>query len=82
MNNQLLYKNDLKCLDEYIPKLVNFDVFVSYRRVDGRDHARNIQLGLQQRGSSLNVFFDYESIREGKFNLQIIDAIYSSKCLS
>lgn len=66
-------------LDEYTPQQVNFDVFVSYRRLDGRDHARSIQLGLQQRGSFLNVFFDYESIREGKFNLQIIDAIYSCK---
>lgn len=65
-------------IDTYVPKRVNFDIFISYRRVDGREYARNIQLGLQQRGSTFNAFFDYESIRDGKFNLQIIDAIYSS----
>ena len=65
-------------IDNYIPKKVNFDIFISYRRADGREYARNIQLGLQQRGSSFNVFFDYESVRNGKFNLQIFDAIYSS----
>ena len=66
-------------MEDYTPKRVNFDVFISYRRIDGRDHARNIQLGLQQRGSSFNVFFDYHSMRDGKFNRQILDAIYSCK---
>lgn len=79
MENNILKNQGVLHIDEYSPKKVNFDVFVSYRRVDGRDHARSIQLGLQQRGSSLNVFFDYESMRDGKFNLQIIDAIYSCK---
>lgn len=68
----------MNVLDNYTPKQVNFDIFISYRRADGRDYARNIQLGLQQRGSTFNAFFDYESVRAGKFNLQIIDAIYSS----
>lgn len=65
-------------IDNYVPQKVNFDIFISYRRADGREYARNIQLGLQQRGSTFNVFFDYESVRAGKFNLQILDAIYSS----
>ena len=67
--------NNLIEIDNYVPQKVNFDIFISYRRADGREYARNIQLGLQQRGSSFNVFFDYESVRAGKFNLQIIDAI-------
>lgn len=79
MEKEINKKQEVQSIEEYVPKKVNFDVFVSYRRVDGRDHARSIQLGLQQRGSSLNVFFDYESMREGKFNLQILDAIYSCK---
>jgi len=70
--------NNLSHIDDYIPKKVNFDIFISYRRTDGREYARNIQLGMQQRGSSFNVFFDYDSMRDGRFNLQIIDAIYSS----
>lgn len=70
--------NNIMEIDNYVPQKVNFDIFISYRRADGREYARNIQLGLQQRGSSFNVFFDYESVRAGKFNLQIIDAIYSS----
>ena len=79
MEKEIEKKQEVQIIEEYVPQKVNFDVFVSYRRVDGRDHARSIQLGLQQRGSSLNVFFDYESMREGKFNLQILDAIYSCK---
>lgn len=79
MEKEIEKNQEVQIIEEYVPKKVNFDVFVSYRRVDGRDHARTIQLGLQQRGSSLNVYFDYESTREGKFNLQILDAIYSCK---
>lgn len=79
MEKEIEKKQEVQIIEEYVPKKVNFDVFVSYRRVDGRDHARNIQLGLQQRGSTFNVFFDYASLRDGKFNLQILDAIYSCK---
>lgn len=54
------------------------DVFISYRKSTGREYARNIQQALENRGCG-NVFFDYDSLREGKFNEKIIDAINESK---
>lgn len=54
------------------------DVFISYRKSTGREYARNIQQALENRGCG-NVFFDYESLREGKFNEKIINAINESK---
>lgn len=54
------------------------DIFISYRRVDGRDIARTIQLALGKEGFE-NVFFDYTSMREGMFNEQIITAINNCK---
>lgn len=54
------------------------DVFISYRRVDGRDIARTIQLAIQKRGFE-NVFFDYSSMRNGAFNTQIYTAIENCK---
>ena len=54
------------------------DVFISYRKSTGREYARNIQQALENRGCG-NVFFDYESLRDGKFNEKIIDAINESK---
>lgn len=63
-------------LDIYRPDIVEFDIFISYRRIDGREHARNIQLALQAHGYK-HIFFDYESIQKGEFNKRIIDAIYS-----
>ena len=65
-------------LDEYTPKNDNTDIFISYRRIDGRDVARTIEQALQG-ANYKNVFFDYTSIQDGKFNLKIIDAIYSCK---
>ena len=50
------------------------DIFISYRRVDGRDVARTVQQALLAKGYD-NIFFDYSSLRDGKFNEQIIDAI-------
>ena len=52
--NELIH--NLIEIDNYVPQKVNFDIFISYRRADGREYARNIQLGLQQRGSTFNVF--------------------------
>ena len=63
-------------IDSYIPKQTEFDIFISYRRIDGRDHARNIQLALKGHGYK-HIFFDYDSIQKGEFNKRIIDAIYS-----
>ena len=42
-----------------------FDVFISYRRETGADDARLLQQALKARG--YNVFFDYDSLRDGKF---------------
>ncbi len=63
---------------DYIPNKINVDVFISYRRLDGRDYARNIMQGLRIMGYP-NIFFDYHSLDDGVFNTQIIDAIYSCK---
>ena len=49
------------------------DIFISYRRVTGRDMARTLQLDLERRGYS--VFFDYDSVRDGEFNKKIFLAI-------
>ena len=54
------------------------DIFISYRRVDGREHARTIQLALGREGYQ-NVFFDYDSMRDGMFNDQILTAISHCK---
>lgn len=54
------------------------DIFISYRRIDGRDVARTIQLALGKEGFE-NVFFDYNSMREGMFNKQILTAINHCK---
>ncbi len=53
---------------------VKCDVFISYRRVDGRDVARTVQQALLARGYK-DIFFDYTSLRDGLFNEQIIEAI-------
>ncbi len=54
------------------------DIFISYRRVDGREHARTIQLALGREGYQ-NIFFDYDSMRDGMFNDQILTAISHCK---
>jgi hypothetical protein len=69
-------KEDL--LSSYSPKRVDYDIFISYRRIDGRDHARNIQLALKAAGYK-RIFFDYNSIQKGEFTKRIIDAVYSCK---
>ena len=50
-----------------------YDVFISYRRNGGVDYARMIYLELKGRG--YNCFFDYNSLRSGKFNEEIFRAI-------
>ena len=50
-----------------------FDVFISYRRETGADDARLLQQALKARG--YNVFFDFDSLRDGKFDQKIFDAI-------
>lgn len=67
---------EIKILDAYQPQRIDFDVFISYRREGGRDIARSIKYRLEMMGFD-KVFFDYNSIRDGMFNTQIMDAIYS-----
>ena len=50
-----------------------YDVFISYRRETGADDARLLQQALKARG--FDVFFDYDSLRDGKFNQKIFEAI-------
>lgn len=53
------------------------DIFVSYRRTGGLDLARMLQLEMKCRG--YNVFFDYNSLRSGQFDKEILKAIDSCK---
>lgn len=52
---------------------MSYDVFISYRRKTGVDDARLLQQALKARG--YNVFFDYDSLRNGKFDERIFSAI-------
>ncbi|MCQ2188411.1 MAG: TIR domain-containing protein [Paludibacteraceae bacterium] len=56
---------------------MKYDIFISYRREGGRDFARQVELALKSHG--YHIFFDYNSIRNGVFNTQIIDAINGCK---
>lgn len=61
----------------------NYDIFISYRRVDskgfisGQNIARSIKLELKNRG--YDVFFDYDDITDEEFEKTIIPAIQKSK---
>ena len=57
----------------------DYDVFISYRRENGREIARTLQLALMQRG--LKVFFDLEEIRDGKFNEALYESFDKAKSL-
>ena len=50
-----------------------YDVFISYRRKTGVNDARLLQQALKTRG--YEVFFDYDSLRVGKFDEKIFEAI-------
>lgn len=64
-------------IENYIPKQDQTQIFISYRRDDGQGAARSVQQALMRMYDGKSVFFDFTSIEDGKFNLQIIDAIYS-----
>ena len=51
----------------------NYDVFISYRRATGANDARLLDQAFKARGFS--VFFDYDSLRNGKFDEHIFKAI-------
>ena len=50
-----------------------YDVFISYRRSTGADDARLLQQALKARG--YEVFFDYDSLRDGQFDEKILAAV-------
>jgi len=56
----------------------NYDIFISYRDEGGRANARNIQLALESRGYH-NIFFSYDSLKEGQFDQQLISAVQNCK---
>lgn len=58
---------------------MNCDIYICYRRQDGRDYARLIYHALKELGYS-NVFFDYESLSDGiDFSNEVSEAIQSCK---
>lgn len=64
-------------IEKYKPKLDDTKIFISYRRDDGQGAARAIQQALISKYGEEIVFFDFTSLEDEKFNLQILDAIYS-----
>lgn len=50
-----------------------YDIFICYRRVDGAQYARILQLMLSQRG--YKVFLDYDELKDGVFGNKIKAAI-------
>lgn len=53
-----------------------YDIFISYRRTDGKDIARALKESLAARG--YNVFLDYDALQDGVFDRRILDAIDSA----
>ncbi len=51
-----------------------YDVFISYRRVGGKEIARNVQLALQK-DTNWKVFLDFDDLDEGRFDPKIMAAI-------
>lgn len=51
----------------------NFDVFVSYRRSDGKLSARTLTLAFKNEG--FRCFLDYDKLEGGEFDRQLTDAI-------
>lgn len=54
-----------------------YDIFISYRRDDGRQYARLIEKELKARG--YRVFLDYEELNSGLFEEKIVHAIAGCK---
>lgn len=54
-----------------------YDIFISYRRDGGFEAAQLIAQHLKHKGYS--VFFDLENLREGKFNVQLLEVIRKCK---
>lgn len=50
-----------------------FDIFISYRRINGVDLAKHLRDILVEKGYS--VFFDLDSLRSGDFDVKLLDVI-------
>ena len=50
-----------------------YDVFISYRRVGGKNYARTLKPELEKRG--FRVFLDFDELKDGVFDKRIMDAI-------
>lgn len=50
-----------------------YDIFISYRRLGGKEYARTIKPELEKRG--FRVFLDFDELDDGVFDRRIMDAI-------
>ena len=55
---------------------MQYDVFISYRRVGGKEYARLLKPELEKRG--FEVFLDFDELSDGVFDQRIKDAISAS----
>lgn len=53
--------------------LLQYDIFISYRRSSGKNYARTIKPELEKRG--FRVFLDFDELKDGVFDKRIMDAI-------
>ena len=59
-----------------MPENKKYDIFINYRRKDGKQYAKILQLELEKRGFS--VFLDYDELEDGVFGDSIKEAIASA----
>ena len=52
---------------------MKYDIFISYRRVGGKDKARSLKSELERRG--YHVFLDFDDLKDSVFDKRIMDAI-------
>ena len=50
-----------------------YDIFISYRRIGGKNYARTLKPELEKRG--FRVFLDFDELKDGVFDKRIMDAI-------
>lgn len=52
---------------------IKYDIFISYRRIGGKNYARTLKPELEKRG--FRVFLDFDELKDGVFDKRIMDAI-------
>ncbi|GEM_PF-1335139 len=57
---------------------MDYDIFISYRRVGGAQYARILKAELEKRGYRDRVFLDYDELKDGRFDNRIKSAIESA----